>query len=83
MAVNIDNRTVGAVRKRKAREEIPHVSKRTTNWIDSNVEILFMALLVKVIGDIVEDEARAKSAHSTVAARVFPSGGPPDVPAQS
>jgi hypothetical protein len=27
------------------REEIPHVSRRTTKWIDSNVEILFMALV--------------------------------------
>jgi hypothetical protein len=35
----------------EARKEIPHVSKRTTNWIDSNVEILFMAL-VKVIEDM-------------------------------
>ena len=41
----------------EAREEIPHVSKRTTNWIDSNVEILFMAL-VKVIEDARDDAER-------------------------
>jgi hypothetical protein len=47
----------------EAREEIPHVSKRTTNRIDSNVEIL--ALLVKVIGDIVEAERTASDASKT------------------
>ena len=58
----------------EAREEIPHVSKRTTNWIDSNVEIL--ALLIEVIGDIVEDERPRQIGTLDCRARVFPSGGP-------
>jgi hypothetical protein len=65
----------------EAREEIPHVSKRTTNWIDSNVEILFMALLVKVIGDIVEDE-RPRQIGTLDCSRAGVSiGRPSDVPA--
>ena len=65
----------------EAREEIPHVSKRTTNWIDSNVEILFITLLVKVIEDIVEDE-RARQIGTLDCSRAGVSiGRPSDVPA--
>ena len=55
----------------EAREEIPHVSKRTTNRIDSNVEILFMAL-VKVIEDMkrnARDDAERFTENGKVGSR--------------